>query len=59
MYVTKVSMPPVSPVFLTVVTVRIGLKTELEWEHPFRKIKNYYLLNFHALFVNVSYVHQP
>ena len=25
---------PVSPVFHIVVTVRIGLKTQLEWEHP-------------------------
>ena len=28
-------MSPVSPVFLTVVRVRIGIKTRLEWEHPF------------------------
>ena len=31
-------MSPVSPVFYTVVTVRIGLKTQLEWEHPFYNI---------------------
>ena len=32
-------MPPVSPVFHTEVTVRIGIKTQLEWEHPFHKIR--------------------
>ena len=32
-------MSPVSPVFHTVVTVRISLKTQLEWEHPFRRIR--------------------
>ena len=31
-------MSPVSPVFLTVVPVQIGLKTQLEWEHPFHRI---------------------
>ena len=32
-------MLPVSPVFHTEVTVRIGLKTQLEWEHPYHKIR--------------------
>ena len=32
-------MSPVSPQFHTEVTVRIGLKTQLEWEHPFHKIR--------------------
>ena len=31
-------MSPVSPVLHAVVTVRVGLKTELEWEHPFYRI---------------------
>ena len=31
-------MSPVSPVFHTVVKVRIVLKTQLEWEHPFLRI---------------------
>ena len=47
-------MSPASPVFHTVVTVRIGLKTQLEWEHPFNNkrcifIKNqfiYWLLTY-------------
>ena len=30
-------MPPVSSVFQTVEAVRIGLKTQLEWEHPFHR----------------------
>ena len=29
----------VSPLFHPVVTLRIGLKTQLEWEHPFHKIR--------------------
>ena len=32
-------MSPFSPEFHTEVTVRIGLKTHLEWEHPFHKIR--------------------
>ena len=32
-------MSPVSPVFHTVVTVRIGLKTQSEWEHPFHNTR--------------------
>ena len=32
-------MSPVSLVFQTVVTVRIGLKTQLEWEPPFHNIR--------------------
>ena len=31
-------MSPVSPLFYTVVTVRIGVKTQLEWEHPFHNV---------------------
>ena len=31
-------MSPVSPVFYTVVTVRNGLKAQLEWEHSFHNI---------------------
>ena len=31
-------MSSVSPVFHTTVIVRIGLKTQLEWEHPFHNI---------------------
>ena len=34
-------MSQVSPVFHSVVTVKIGLKTQLEWEHPFPKITVY------------------
>ena len=34
-------MSPVSPVFRTVLTVRIGLKAQWEWEHPF-----HYILTF-------------
>ena len=34
-------MSPVSPVFHTVVTVIIGIKTQLEWEHPFHNIRCY------------------
>ena len=30
-------MSPVSPVFRTVVTVSIALKTQLEWKHPFQR----------------------
>ena len=34
------SLSPVSPVFHNLATVRIGLtKTQLEWEHPFHKIR--------------------
>ena len=36
---TFLSMSPVSPVFHTVVTVRIGLKTQLELEHLFPNTK--------------------
>ena len=32
------SMSPVSPVFYAAVSVRIGLKTQFEWEHPFHNI---------------------
>ena len=32
-------MSPVSPVFQTVVTAAIGLKTQLEWEHPLHRIR--------------------
>ena len=32
-------MSPGSPVFHSVVTVRIGLKTQLECEHPFHRIR--------------------
>ena len=32
-------MSPVSPVFHTAVTVRISLKIQLEWEHPFHIIR--------------------
>ena len=38
-YVLGLFLSPVSPVFHTVVTVRIGLKTHLEWEHPFHNIR--------------------
>ena len=31
-------MSPVSLVYYTVETVKIGLKTQLEWEHPFHRI---------------------
>ena len=31
-------MSPVSPVYYTVETVKIGLKTQLEWENPFHRI---------------------
>ena len=31
-------MSPVSPVFHTAVKVRIGLKTQLDWRHPFHII---------------------
>ena len=34
----KIYLLPISQVFHTVVTVRIGLKTQLEWEHSFNKI---------------------
>ena len=40
MLLDTVCRSPVSPVFHTVVTVRIGLKTKLEWEHPFQNINN-------------------
>ena len=43
-------MSPVSPVFHNVVTVRIGLKTQLEWEHPFHIIRCYKVVQgYHIL----------
>ena len=36
---TVVKMSPVSLVFRTAVTVRIGHKTQLELEHPFQNIR--------------------
>ena len=45
-------MSPVSPVCYTVGTVRIGHKTQLEWEHPFRRnliLKYSTLLSFHRV----------
>ena len=37
-FICWVFKSPVSQVFHTVVTVRIHLKTQLEWEHPFHRV---------------------
>ena len=37
--VSEPCMSPVSPVFHTLVTLKIGLKTQLEWEHQFHQIR--------------------
>ena len=38
-FICWVFLSPVSPVFHTVVTVRIHLKTQLEWEQSFHRVR--------------------
>ena len=56
-------MSPISPVFHTVVTVRIGLKTQLEWENPFYNIRLLCWLaersTFHFHFLFCSFLIRP
>ena len=40
-------MSPISPVFHAVVTLTIGLKTQLEWGHPFHKTNCTFETNTH------------
>ena len=51
-------MSPVSPVFQTVVTVSIGLKTCSEWEHPFYLQRSFpvsFFLKMKKLFLPKSF----
>ena len=49
---------PVSPVFHTVVTVRIGLKTQLQQKHPFYS-KTYVEKALYAWVKNINFIKIP